>query len=101
MHPSSVLEVEQGGRPVAVRIYQLPPDELVAFPFGLDAKTARGLVRRGELPSRKLGRKLYARRSDVLALVPPKAAMAVDLAKSVRSMADGPRAALARKVGGR
>ena len=52
----------------------------------LDARTARALVRSGELPSRKLGRRLYVRRSDLLALVPPRrAGMAPgDAAASVR-----------------
>ena len=58
----------------------LPPmDDLVQFPFGLEAAAARGLIRRGELRARKLGRRWYARRSDVLALIdaaPPAPARA-------------------------
>ena len=49
---------------------RLSADELVVFPFGLEANAARKLMASGELPTRKLGRKFYARRSRVLALVP-------------------------------
>ena len=46
------------------------PDELIPFPFGkLERNAARTLMRDGHLPVVKLGRKFYARRSDVLALV--------------------------------
>lgn len=46
------------------------PDELLAFPFGnLERNAARALIRDGHLPVAKIGRKFYARRSDVLALV--------------------------------
>jgi hypothetical protein len=45
------------------------PDELVAFPFGLEAAAARALVRTGTLRAAKLGRRLYARRSELLSLV--------------------------------
>lgn len=44
-------------------------DELVSFPFGLEENAARGLIRRGELPARKIGRRWYARRSDLLGLI--------------------------------
>lgn len=47
----------------------LEPDALVAFPFGLEARTARALVNSGELRSRKIGRKTYALASDLTALV--------------------------------
>lgn len=102
MQNTTCMPAEQG-RPVVVHVHQDAPDELVAFPFGLDARTARALVRSGELPSRKLGRRLYARRSDLLALVPPRrAGMARDLANGVRDLAaDDPRTALVRKVGQR
>jgi hypothetical protein len=46
-----------------------PADLLVAFPFGLEKNAARGLIKRGELPARKLGRRWYAKRSDVLGLI--------------------------------
>jgi hypothetical protein len=46
------------------------PDELVPFPFGnIERNAARALMREGHLPVAKIGRKFYARRSDVLALV--------------------------------
>jgi hypothetical protein len=45
------------------------PDALVASPFGLEAEAARTLVRTGRLKTAKIGRKRYAKRSDVLALV--------------------------------
>lgn len=45
------------------------PDELLPFPFGIEARTAKQLVQSGKLAAAKLGRRLYARRSDVLALV--------------------------------
>ena len=45
-------------------------DILVAFPFGLERAAARVLIRSGELSARKIGRAIYARRSDLLALVP-------------------------------
>ncbi len=51
----------------AVRL--MPPDELLTFPFGLERAAARDVVRSGKLPAAKIGRRTYARRSDVLALV--------------------------------
>jgi hypothetical protein len=46
------------------------PDELVPFPFGnFERNAARALMREGHLPVAKIGRKFYARRSDVLALI--------------------------------
>jgi Helix-turn-helix domain len=47
----------------------LPPDALIPFPFGLEKNAARRLIASGELRARKLGRRWFARRSDVLALV--------------------------------
>jgi hypothetical protein len=44
-------------------------DELLAFPFGLERRAASALVRRGTIATVRLGRRLYARRSDLLALV--------------------------------
>ena len=55
-------------------VYQQPADDLVAFPFGLEAAAARSLVRRGKLRAARIGRRLYAKRSDVLALVDAVAA---------------------------
>jgi hypothetical protein len=56
------------------------PDELVAFPFGFERRAASALVRAGALPTKKIGRRLYARRSDLLALVE-------DVAKVTRAVA--------------
>ena len=67
-------DIEQ---PIILNVTRAAPDELVPFPFGLEANAARSLVASGELVARKLGRKLYARRSAILALVdarPPKPA---------------------------
>ena len=48
----------------------LPPmDDLVAFPFGLEVNAARALIRSGELRARKIGRRWYCKRSDLLALI--------------------------------
>ncbi len=63
--------------PIIVNVHRAAPDELVPFPFGLERAAASKLVASGELPTRKLGRKTYARRSAVLVLVdaaPPKPA---------------------------
>ncbi len=57
-----VLRIEVGQAPAA-------PDELVAFPWGLEEKAAKSLIRTGRLPSVRLGRKTYCRRSDLVALV--------------------------------
>ena len=46
-----------------------PPDDLVPFPFGLEKNAARRLIKTGELRARKLGRRYYAKRSDLLALI--------------------------------
>lgn len=63
---------EEGGA-IVVRIEappaMLPPDELVPFPFGLEASAARKLVRDGTLRAARIGRRVYAKRSDVVGLV--------------------------------
>ena len=46
-----------------------PPDELVPFPFGLEVSAARKLVRDGTLRAARIGRRFYAKRSDVVGLV--------------------------------
>jgi hypothetical protein len=54
-------------------------DDLVPFPFGLEQNAARRLIASGELRARKIGRRWYARRSDVLGLIdnaPPAPARA-------------------------
>jgi hypothetical protein len=45
------------------------PDELIVFPFGFEAEGARTLIRNNTLRTAKIGRKRYAKRSDLLALV--------------------------------
>jgi hypothetical protein len=61
-----------------IRIEQAPavlaPDELVAFPFGVESAAATRLVQSGTLVAVKIGRRLYAKRSSVLALVDKLAA---------------------------
>lgn len=71
----SLLERPLGEVLSAVRLEAAPcaavdRDALVAFPFGLEKGAARDLVRNGELPTRKIGRKVYARASAVVGLVP-------------------------------
>lgn len=44
-------------------------DELVPFPFGLEARAARALIQRGWLRAARIGRRWYAKRSDLVALV--------------------------------
>jgi len=46
-----------------------PRDDLLCFPFGLEHNAARPLIKTGEVRARKIGRRWYAKRSDVLALV--------------------------------
>src|SRR5262249_49800012 len=62
----------------AVRV--MPPDALIAFPFGLERAAARDLVRGGKLAAAKIGRRTYARRTDVLALVDKLARTSKDAA---------------------
>jgi hypothetical protein len=44
-------------------------DDLVTFPFGLEPNAARRLIKSGELRARKIGRRWYTKRSDLLALI--------------------------------
>lgn len=75
----------------------LPPaDDLVAFPWGLERNAARHLIATGELRARKIGRKWYARRSDVLRLIdaapsPPKRAPGGSLDEDLDAIARGGR----------
>lgn len=66
------VEQQEDGA-IVIRIVPPPstPDSapLVAFPFGLEAEAARRVMRDGLLPHAKIGRKAYAKRADVLALV--------------------------------
>lgn len=45
------------------------PDDVIAFPYGLEASAARKLEANGRIKPAKIGRKRYVRRSIVLALV--------------------------------
>jgi len=76
----------------------LPPaDDLVSFPFGLEENAARGLIKSGELPARKIGRRWYAKRSAVLALidnappVPPARASGTSLRDDLAAIAERTR----------
>lgn len=62
-------------------------DELIGFPFGLEANAARKLVRDGTLRAARIGRRWYAKRSDVLALV-DRLAPTPSLARTAESYAD-------------
>jgi hypothetical protein len=70
-------------------------DELVAFPFGFERRAASTLVRRGKLATTKVGRRIYARRSDVLALVSDTAIPASDAPPLATDAATAARAAYA------
>lgn len=48
-------------------------DDLVMLPGPFEAAACDKLRVSGELPARKIGRRWYARRSDLLALIPRKA----------------------------
>jgi hypothetical protein len=55
-------------------------DELVPFPFGLERRAARALVHSERLPVVRLGRRIFTRRSALVALVeasPPARSPAV------------------------
>jgi hypothetical protein len=75
-----------------------PVDDLLLFPFGLERNAARRLIHRGDLKARKIGRRWYAKRSDVLALidqdpfVPPATASGADLRADLTSIASRMRA---------
>jgi hypothetical protein len=61
-----------------IRIEQVPavraPDALVAFPYTLEAAAARKVERDGHLKVARIGRRKYARLSELLALVDKLAA---------------------------
>ena len=75
----------------------LPPvDDLVPFPFGLEANAARALIKSGELKARKIGRRWYAKRSSVIALIdnappPPARASGADLRADLAAIAERTR----------
>ena len=67
---TTVERADDGAVTITKIVYQAAPDELLPFPFGLEEEAAaKSLVRTGKLRAVKIGRRLYARRSDVLALV--------------------------------
>jgi hypothetical protein len=62
------------GQSITIRVEHVPavqaPDELLTIDScGLDDATARRLIKDGTRPAARIGRRLYVRRSDVLALV--------------------------------
>ena len=66
----TVERSDDGAVTITKIVYQAAPDELLPFPFGLEEDAAaKSLVRTGKLRAVKIGRRLYAKRSDVLALV--------------------------------
>ncbi len=90
--PIQTVETAADGTVTIVRNVYVAPDELMEFPFGLEAEAARRLMRSGDLPHAKLGRKWYAKRSDVLALVdmfktPPKPAPSADVTTHLANLA--------------
>ncbi len=67
---TTIERADDGAVTITRIVYQAAPDELLPFPFGLEEEAAaKSLVRTGKLPAVKIGRRIYARRSDVLALV--------------------------------
>ncbi len=83
---------------IAVRLKREQCDELVAFPFGLEARAARALVRARTLPTRKIGRRVYARRSDLLALVDETPARSQPSRPPTVDVAEAARAAYVRPL---
>ena len=55
-------------------------DELIAFPFGLERRAASDLARSGRIPTVRLGRRTFTRRSALIALVGPSPSPAAALA---------------------
>ncbi|MGH7297944.1 MAG: helix-turn-helix domain-containing protein [Polyangiaceae bacterium] len=80
----------------------LPPaDDLVSFPFGLEENAARGLIKRGELRARKIGRRWYAKRSDVLGLIDNAPPVAPARASGVDLRGDLEKIAARTRTGGK
>ena len=94
------VDVQDVDGEIVIRVRRTAPattgasDELRAFPFGLEARAATALVRSGMLKAARIGRRLYARQSDVLALV-DKLAPPAPIA---RAAAENPAAAYAEMV---
>ena len=93
-----------GGVNVTHVHHHAAPDELVPFPFGLEAAAATKLVKSGVLKAAKIGRKLFARRSDLLALVDRLASTAASTMKETTTEDTYAAAVVAlagrRKIGG-
>ncbi len=72
--PSVSAKVEGNTIHIRLELAQAgPPDSLVEYPFKLELKAARALVKSGRLPCVRLGRRRYCRNSDLLALVTAEA----------------------------
>ncbi len=69
-----IEQTSDGRVTVHYTIVQAAPDELLPHPFGLEPATAMALSRSDKLRTIKLGRRVYCRRSDLLALVDAPAA---------------------------
>jgi len=70
-------------------------DALMAYPFGFEKRAASALVRGGRLHTVKIGRRVYAKQSEILALVTtatetPVSAGAPDAAEAARAAYAGP-----------
>jgi hypothetical protein len=79
-------------------------DDLVPFPFGFERRAARALIREGRLATTRIGRRIFTRRSAVLALVGDSANPVPAPAPVVTDPVAAARAAYAaplRAVGGR
>jgi hypothetical protein len=71
-------------------------DDIIEHPGPFEAQACENLRKSGELPSRKIGRKWFSRKSDFLALIPAKGTVApADAPDSVAF--DAIRTALRRK----
>jgi len=66
-----VRQLDDGAIEVVIPAGAMPAeaDDVLAFPFGFEVKAARSLVQRGVIQAAHIGRKLYARRSAVLAAI--------------------------------
>lgn len=51
-------------------------DDIIEHPGPFEAQACENLRKSGELPSRKIGRKWFSRKSDMLALIPQKGEVA-------------------------
>lgn len=91
---NAVVEYAEDGS-VVIRVVAARPDgdELVPRPGPLEEAAWDRLVKAGTLPAAKIGRRWYARRSDILALVdklrhePPVKASGAGAAADLRAIA--------------